>query len=266
MLEQIAGDLIEPRVDAGDRALNESLIGPMAMRLGERRHGDNAEIEGITQEAMTNVIDTLSKGFLGTTVACAQCHDHKLDAVAQRDYYALAGIFMSTRWGARSVDAVDPNVAVIDELRQIKQAIRDEIAQEWLDSKESLVAKLQAIPADDQGGRGVSRNAWRRFGNGGSNRRSRRPISMAERQRRIAENKANLTLLADFTQRGWGRRLAVGWFRHEAWAGARRRDGRGGRRRRRDRPASARGPMVARLVDAAGRGGSQSTIGATIRR
>ena len=102
MLEQIAGDLIEPRVDVGT-GLCESLIGPMAMRLGERRHGDNAEIEGVTQEAMTNVIDTLTKGLLGTTVACAQCHDHKLDAVAQRDYYALAGIFMSTRWGVRSV-------------------------------------------------------------------------------------------------------------------------------------------------------------------
>jgi len=79
-LEQIAGDLITPRVDAGT-GLNESIIGPMAMRLGERRHGDNAMFEGITQEAMANIIDTVSKSLLATTVACAQCHDHKLDAV-----------------------------------------------------------------------------------------------------------------------------------------------------------------------------------------
>ena len=85
VMEQIAGDLIEARVDpvAG---VNEALIGPTAMRLGERRHGDNADAEGVTQEAMANIIDTVSKGFLATTVACAQCHDHKLDAVSQRDY------------------------------------------------------------------------------------------------------------------------------------------------------------------------------------
>jgi hypothetical protein len=198
VLEQIAGDLVEPRVDAGT-GLNESLIGPMAMRLGERRHGDNAEVEGITQEAMTNVIDTLGKGLLGTTVACAQCHDHKLDAVAQRDYYALAGIFMSTRWGVRCVDAVDPNVAVIDRLRQIKQAIRGAIAKEWLGSKESLIAKLEAIPAVDQPAGAFPESMvalWQRW--------QQSPITAADfgsqRDRRIAENKANLTLSADFTR------------------------------------------------------------------
>ncbi len=70
VLEHIAGDLIEPRVDAAT-GLNESLHGPMALRLGERRHGDNAAAEGVTQEAMANVVDTVSKGFLATTVACA---------------------------------------------------------------------------------------------------------------------------------------------------------------------------------------------------
>ena len=61
--------------------------------------------------------------------ACAQCHDHKLDAVAQRDYYALAGLFMSTRWSVRSVETSDPNVATIDELRRIKADIRSEMAK-----------------------------------------------------------------------------------------------------------------------------------------
>ena len=83
VLEQIAGDLIEPRIDPQTR-LNESLIACMALRLGERRHGDSAAADGVSQEALANVIDTLGKGFLGTTLACAQCHDHKLDAVGQR--------------------------------------------------------------------------------------------------------------------------------------------------------------------------------------
>jgi len=195
VLEQIAGDLLEPRVDPAT-GLNEALHGPMAMRLGERRHGDSAAAEGVTQEAMANLIDTVSKGFLATTVACAQCHDHKLDAVAQRDYYALAGVFMSTRWGVRCADAVDPNLAVIEELRRTKREIRAEIVKAWLGSKEGVVAKLKAIPANEKAGTGFPETL-------GAFLQRPTPIAPAEfnaeRERRIAENKANLKLFADFT-------------------------------------------------------------------
>ncbi len=82
------------------------------LRLGERRHGDNSAAEGISQEAVANMIDTMGKAFLGTTLACAQCHDHKLDAVEQRDYYSLAGMLMSTRFSARPIDlATSPAAA-----------------------------------------------------------------------------------------------------------------------------------------------------------
>jgi len=40
-------------------------------------------------------IDTTTRGFLGLTVACARCHDHKYDAITQRDYYGLYGVFAS---------------------------------------------------------------------------------------------------------------------------------------------------------------------------
>ncbi len=148
VLEQIAGDLLPPRVEPRTR-LNESIIGPMAMRLGERRHGDNADAEGLTQEAVGNVIDTVSKGFIATTVACAQCHDHKLDAVAQRDYYGLAGVLMSSRWGVRGADTTDPNVRVINELRDIKRRIRREMVQQWRGAKLSIAEKIAAIPAEE---------------------------------------------------------------------------------------------------------------------
>ena len=42
-------------------------------------------------------IDATFQAFLGLTVACARCHDHKFDPIPQKDYYALAGIFRSTR-------------------------------------------------------------------------------------------------------------------------------------------------------------------------
>ena len=41
-------------------------------------------------------VDTVTRGFLGLTVACARCHDHKFDPISTEDYYALAGVFAST--------------------------------------------------------------------------------------------------------------------------------------------------------------------------
>ncbi|MEY4201920.1 MAG: hypothetical protein RLZZ265_3660, partial [Verrucomicrobiota bacterium] len=211
ILEQLAGDLLSPRVDPRS-GLNESLLGPMALRLGERRHGDNAAAEGVTQEAIANIIDTVSKGFLGTTVACAQCHDHKLDAVSQRDYYALAGIFMSTRWGVRCVDAVDANEAVIAELRRHKQALRVELSKLWLNSREPVLAKLATLPADEKASPAFPdslASLWRqtllRSTNGTALAAAwlkLREEFQREREKRVAANQTNLTLLADFTRAG----------------------------------------------------------------
>ena len=218
VLEQIAGDLIEPRIDAR-AGLNESLIGLMALRMGERRHGDNGDAEGVTQEAMADIIDTMGKGFLGTTLACAQCHNHKLDAVAQRDYYALTGVMMSTRWNVRTVDAADANLAVIAALRHIKRGIRTETAERWLGAKQAVTEKIQAIPADVNATAAFPETLvalWKK-----SLKTPLAPEEFArERARRVAENKANLKLLADFTREtgapGWqwdGSGMHHGWVR-----------------------------------------------------
>ncbi len=221
ILEQLAGDLVPPRIDAST-GVNEALIGPLMLRLGERRHGDNSAIEGISQEAVANMIDTIGKAFLGTTLACAQCHDHKLDAVEQRDYYSLAGMLMSTRFSARPIDltmdgnqdadcsngpaqsADRHNRQVIDRLRAIKARLRTELAQRWLQTTElspqgDLVQRLRAIKADEKPVAtfpATILEVWKRS--------LSMPITSEEfaqeRQRRLAANQANLTLLADFRQ------------------------------------------------------------------
>ena len=56
---------------------------------------------GIHQQMVDNKIDAFSKAFLALTVACSRCHDHKLEAVSQRDYYQLAAVFMTPRWTSR---------------------------------------------------------------------------------------------------------------------------------------------------------------------
>ncbi|CAD7701820.1 unnamed protein product, partial [Ostreobium quekettii] len=81
--EQLAGDLLpEPRISEQE-GVNESLIGPMFFHLGEHRHGSSLDFNGIHQDMIDNKIDAFSKAFLGMTVACARCHDHKLDAISQ---------------------------------------------------------------------------------------------------------------------------------------------------------------------------------------
>ncbi len=151
VLEHLAGDLLDPpRIDP-QANINESLIGPMALRLGERRHGDNSEFDGITQEAIDNVVDTVGKTFLSTTVACAHCHDHKLDALAQRDYYAWVGVFMSSRWVTRSVNARDPNEQAIAELRVLKERLRPALAEIWLRSlRANRIAPPWTTPASER--------------------------------------------------------------------------------------------------------------------
>lgn len=129
--EQIAGDLLSiPRINK-DAGLNESLIGPMFYHFGEHRHGSSLDFNGIHQEMINNKIDAFSKAFLGMTVACARCHDHKLDAVSQADYYALAGVFMTARWTARSIDAPSKHHNEIVELKRLRHEIQQRLGSVW---------------------------------------------------------------------------------------------------------------------------------------
>ena len=50
-------------------------------------------------------VDTVTRTMLGLTVACARCHDHKFDPITASDYYALAGVFASTRMLNRAPEA-----------------------------------------------------------------------------------------------------------------------------------------------------------------
>ncbi|WP_395741534.1 PSD1 and planctomycete cytochrome C domain-containing protein [Prosthecobacter sp.] len=129
--EQIAGDLLpKPRIHPASHT-NESLIAPMFYHLGEHRHGSSLMFNGIHQEMVNNKIDAFSKAFLATTVACARCHDHKLEAVSQHDYYALAAIFTTPRWTSRVVDAPETNAATIAKLKDLRASITAELALAW---------------------------------------------------------------------------------------------------------------------------------------
>lgn len=65
-------------------------------------------IETIASDDWDERVDTVTRGLLGLTVACARCHDHKFDPVTTKDYHALAGVFASSAAVARPLEDVDP--------------------------------------------------------------------------------------------------------------------------------------------------------------
>lgn len=142
--EQLAGDLLpKPRIHQTART-NESLIGPMFYHMGEHRHGSSLMFNGIHQEMVNNKIDAFSKAFHATTVACARCHDHKLEAVSQRDYYSLAAMFTTPRWTSRVIDAPGKNDKAIAKLKELRASIRAELAKFWSQSLRSLPLRPSA--------------------------------------------------------------------------------------------------------------------------
>ncbi|MCD6051685.1 MAG: Protein of unknown function (DUF1553)/Protein of unknown function (DUF1549)/Planctomycete, partial [Verrucomicrobia bacterium] len=90
--EQLAGDLL-PAKDETDKA--QKLIATGYLAIGPKSHNAR-DFRQFQLDVADEQIDAVTQGMLGMTVACARCHDHKFDPVPQTDYYALAGIFMST--------------------------------------------------------------------------------------------------------------------------------------------------------------------------
>jgi mono/diheme cytochrome c family protein len=87
--EQIAGDLLP-------EANQETKIATGFLSLGAKVLAE-PDMEKLVMDTIDEQVDSLGKAFLGMTFGCTRCHDHKFDPVTQRDYYALAAIFKSTR-------------------------------------------------------------------------------------------------------------------------------------------------------------------------
>ncbi|NNE92307.1 MAG: DUF1549 domain-containing protein [Verrucomicrobiales bacterium] len=91
--QQIAGDLIEAKSDT-ERA--DNLIASGFLALGPKMLTERDK-EKLRLDTADEQVDTVGRAFLGLTMGCARCHDHKFDPISQEDYYAMAGIFRSTQ-------------------------------------------------------------------------------------------------------------------------------------------------------------------------
>ncbi|MBS1702513.1 MAG: DUF1549 domain-containing protein [Armatimonadetes bacterium] len=147
--EQLAGDLMPNTGDDG-------IVATGFLSLGGKML---AEDDPVKQEMdiIDEQVDTTSKTFMALTVGCARCHDHKFDPISAHDYYALAGIFKSTRtmlnfkvvaeWNERMIGPKDEQ----EKLTKIQGEIKtknDEATKERKAASEELLKALNPRTSD----------------------------------------------------------------------------------------------------------------------
>lgn len=125
IVQQIAADLLpDPNPLERLPALGYFALGPVY-------YGDQKKLDQYDDR-----IDTLTRGFMGLTVACARCHDHKFDPIPTRDYYALAGVFASSEY-------VETPLIPAAEAEKIRQALTDAEKKKKVTPKYPLVHALK---------------------------------------------------------------------------------------------------------------------------
>ncbi|MEQ8209321.1 MAG: PSD1 and planctomycete cytochrome C domain-containing protein [Lacipirellulaceae bacterium] len=126
--EHIAGDLLgEPRLHP-EKGFNESILGTGFWFLGEWVHSP-VDIRKDETDRFDNMIDVMSKTFLGVTVSCARCHDHKFDAISSEDYYALSGFLQSSDYRQVRFESHEQNGKVAAKLEELDARYKSLIAK-----------------------------------------------------------------------------------------------------------------------------------------
>ena len=93
IVEQLAGDLL-PAKDLAQK--REQTVGLGFLSVGPKMLACD-DPDKMRRDIIDEQMDTMGRAFLGMTIGCARCHDHKIDPISIKDYYGLAGIFMSTK-------------------------------------------------------------------------------------------------------------------------------------------------------------------------
>lgn len=131
VVEHVAGDLLTQSTPFPVRIHpqtggNESILGTGFWFLGEWVHSP-VDIRQEEADRFDNMIDVYSKAFLGLTVACARCHDHKFDPIRQRDYYALQGYLQSSSYQQARFESMLTNQQLARELDQLDREISERL-------------------------------------------------------------------------------------------------------------------------------------------
>ena len=152
--EQIAGDLLPYDSDV-QRA--EQLIATGFLMVGTKMLSERDK-EKLTMDVVDEQINTVGSAFMGLTLGCCRCHDHKFDPIPTQDYYALAGIFRSTRtlegesqqyvstWPRRDLPAEPEHVAAVKDHEARTKTLTKNLAsaKKLFDAAEKELKELAA--------------------------------------------------------------------------------------------------------------------------
>jgi mono/diheme cytochrome c family protein len=147
-LEQLGGDLIP-------NATTEQRIATGFNRNTQINQEGGIDPEQFRVESVMDRVNTFGSVFLGLTVGCAQCHDHKFDPIAQREYYQLFAFFNNTvndGHGSGTPGGVleltnefEPKEALLKEIEEVRADL-----ERYLDTKGSDVTKWEAAMTEDE--------------------------------------------------------------------------------------------------------------------
>ncbi len=149
--EQIAGDLLQ-QSDLKERQLQLIATGFLTLGNTNLEQQDKAQLE---MDYIDEQLEVIGRAFLGQTIGCARCHDHKFDPIPTRDYYALAGIMSSavalehsnvSRWVELPLPLSETDTAHFDQLATRLQATERKLAALKKSVKADSVVKQRSIP------------------------------------------------------------------------------------------------------------------------
>lgn len=104
---------------------------------------DNGSVEVTRADERHDRVDVVSRGFLGLTVACARCHDHKYDPIPQRDYYSLAGVFLNSPYHEYPLAPK----SIVDEYKaaEKKKKAKQDLLNDFMQTESSQLAETLAL-------------------------------------------------------------------------------------------------------------------------
>jgi hypothetical protein len=132
---QLAGDVLQPD-DSAAIAATGFLVAGAFDTVGQNQLS-NVMKAIVRSDELEDLVGTVGQTFLGLTVNCARCHDHKFDPIRQTEYYRIASALAGVRHGERDLSGTDPGAVA---LRTRTAALRAQIAAIESPVRERIIA------------------------------------------------------------------------------------------------------------------------------
>ncbi|MFN7845510.1 MAG: DUF1553 domain-containing protein [Pirellula sp.] len=141
--EHIAGDLLEdPRIHQ-ELGINESVVATAHWRMVFHGFFPTDALDEKVR-FIDDQINVFSKAFLGLTVSCSRCHDHKFDPISQEDYFSLYALLNNSRPARAVIDTPQQQQLHSKRLQSLKQEIQKEVGNQWIEDRNKLLQDLLA--------------------------------------------------------------------------------------------------------------------------